>query len=393
MTGINLDYIILNVSLNPKIDWDFFRFPPQERSYQWSIRLEEYGTKIFRKVAKIYYGGNEFATMTYQPYCTELMGENFGQIQIANKYLYIPIQSTGGIIQDFCYRSGIEVTGLNRLDIAIDADKSEGSFKYILFNLKRELDQKEAIFCGKEKALTYYSTSKNEDSGWAFGNRSSDRYLRFYNKTKEMGEGKNKPWIRKYWKYDLGINDDANVWRLEIQLNRRYLKDIADVWRIFDYKFIWSMFQISMENFFDLRENLNKNRETRNPKIKYLQDGAIKDYLDNGFWPKISILGNTGKYYPAIRTISQVEENTILQNKIQLKKMFTRYCHSGQESLLPLYLIKEIFEVNQSFYELAFFTRKRDYWIQQYKAEKDLHFVFDAQKFQQDLKFIEKVSI
>jgi hypothetical protein len=199
--------------------------------------------------------------------------------------------------------------------------------------------------------------------------------------------------ITKWWKNICNfwdVNDD--VWRLEMQLNRRFLKDITDVFRIFDYSFLSSMFQISIEKFFDLRENLNYSREYRNPKIQLYNKEFLKEYINTSIYSRTTERVGKGQFYMPIRKNSPVEDQTINQNKQTLKKMFFRYLKSNQDSILPVFFIREIFEINPSYYELEFFSKKRSYWIAEFCAKCGGAFRFDAQKFQFDLEFVKDLD-
>lgn len=103
----------------------------------------------------------------------------------------------------------------------------------------------------------------------AFGSRSSSVCSYMYNKTKELREVKDKPYIRQLWKLN-GIDDSRDVWRVEISiksdaktllhtetgelftLNTDMLKLQTD---------IESLFYIYAAKYFDFRVNdLTKNK-------------------------------------------------------------------------------------------------------------------------------------
>jgi DNA relaxase NicK len=58
------------------------------------------------------------------------------------------------------------------------------------------------LIFGKEKDFNAYNTSKRGLKGWTLGSKTGDRFLRFYNKSKEI-ENNPKPWISNYWKFQI----------------------------------------------------------------------------------------------------------------------------------------------------------------------------------------------
>lgn len=387
MIGINLDYVIINILVNVTQDWDNFRTVDSlTKENRFSVRLEQYGTKIFRNVAKVYFKGAEFGTMLFEPYDGSCLDQKFGQFQIKNNFLYIPLHQLKDILQDFSFQTGIEFTGFNRLDIAVDGSKDLGHFASYMYDFRRHIRTKDIAICGRIRDLNEYGDTTGEIFGFSYGSRSSDRYIRFYNKSKEMIL-RPKKHIYDYWKYVLNFEPEKEtIYRFEIQLNRRFVRDIIDVWRVFDYNFLVSMFQTSTRYFFDIRENTGINRVTNMPKLDFLRTNFL-EYLDCKKNPrKLEKLG-LGEFYMPVRA-KETEQTTIQQDKILIKKMFFRYMSSNQELTLPLFFINEIFEKNVSYYFDTFFMKKRDYWVQEFKEKHNKSFSFCAYSFHFDLKFI-----
>lgn len=393
MIGITIDYLIINGLQKKQIDLDDYRVLFPDGSIKFSGRNELYGTKVFRTVTKIYFNGNEFATLTSSPHENSIHQDGFCQIQFNNRFLYESLRYFKAIVKDFFNEYSIEPTGLNRLDIALDSQINSGGFNPVLFEIQKHLADNSCIIVGKEKILTFNTSTKANFTGFTLGLRSSDRYLRFYNKSAEMQAKQTKKHIVTWWKNTCNFwNEKNDVWRLEMQLNRRFLKDITDVFRIFDYSFLSSMFQISIEKFFDLRENLNYSREYRNPKIQIYNKEFLKEYIKTSIYSRTTERVGKGQFYMPIRKNSPVEDQTINQNKQTIKKMFFRYLKSNQESILPVFFIREIFEINPSYYELEFFSKKRSYWIAEFCSKCGGAFRFDAQKFQFDLEFVKDLD-
>ena len=103
----------------------------------------------------------------------------------------------------------------------------------------------------------------------AFGSRSSSVCSYMYNKTKELREVKEKPYIRQLWKLN-GIDDTRDVWRVEISIKsdaKTLLKtDTGEIFTISTDMLklqadIESLFYIYAAKYFDFRINdLTKNK-------------------------------------------------------------------------------------------------------------------------------------
>lgn len=108
----------------------------------------------------------------------------------------------------------------------------------------------------------------------AFGSRSSSVCSYMYNKTKELREVKEKPYIRQLWKEN-GIDDNRDVWRVEISIKsdaKTLLK--TETGEIFTLSTdmlklqadIESLFYIYAAKYFDFRINdLTKNKSRMKP--------------------------------------------------------------------------------------------------------------------------------
>lgn len=103
----------------------------------------------------------------------------------------------------------------------------------------------------------------------SFGSRSSAVCTYMYNKTKELREVKEKPYIRQLWKLN-GIDDSRDVWRVEISIKsdaKTLLKtDTGEIFTISTDMLklqadIESLFYIYADKYFDFRINdLTKNK-------------------------------------------------------------------------------------------------------------------------------------
>lgn len=371
--NLNLDYLILNVTLsNPKLDFD------AHRNKDFSLFLLKYGTRNFQSIGEIYFRGNHFATITFNPYDQSIIKPDFAQVQLVNKFLYEPKNWLKNTVLDMMFFLGATVTGVNRLDIALDGLVGEIFDMDLPFLHGLVTFETKYLICGKEKDFNGYNTSKRGLKGWTLGSKTGDRFLRFYNKSKEI-ENNPKPWISSYWNFQVEFNNEEQkrVWRMEYQLNRRFLRTLdKDNWIcIFDYWFLHQMFKTANTGFLDTRINQGKSRDTDNKKVNLVDIGILErlneyDKLFNRF----------------SRPESLYEGKKTRHLKITMKKFAWVYWRSMQESNLSLVFVNKIMDCNRVFFEDLFFDKKIKLWVQEFEETEKLTYNFDWKKLQIDLK-------
>lgn len=149
-------------------------------------------------------------------------------IKISNHLLYTT--EWFYILNDFCMNHNIAIKTITRCDLAID-------FNYFMAGLCPQTFVRKYL----TKNRSYIRVGSNK---WAaqgmkelhgsnydylrFGSRQSGVSVYLYNKTLELHQQKDKPYIRDVWQ-SAGLNTDKDVWRLEISLTSQGigLKDIT----------------------------------------------------------------------------------------------------------------------------------------------------------------------
>lgn len=143
-------------------------------------------------------------------------------IKLANKVLY----SSDFIfyLYDICDALGFEIKGLTRLDLAYDCNKFAGGIHPLQFiQAYASVDKKKGystITRDHSNRFTLIGSKKNEIPTYEylrFGSRTSAVCSYIYNKSKELNDVKEKPYIRQAWK-EIGLND-KDVWRVEISIS------------------------------------------------------------------------------------------------------------------------------------------------------------------------------
>lgn len=197
------------------IDWITFNFTGfiQDNSF-YQFKKQPYGTKQFQQVYKVFNNSIELGTVTSCPYLTSLP-KDFCQFKIDNKHLYTI--DCVELISLLCSRCSWVYNGISRFDVCIDFNRFLGSLEVESFLSRLAAKKIEPIvkttlsFKGVSKAGLVYEYLR-------LGSNSSDVHTILYNKSKEMRDVKEKPWIRKKWD-KLGLDHTKDVWRLEFSLH------------------------------------------------------------------------------------------------------------------------------------------------------------------------------
>lgn len=214
------------------VTWKWTEGHADNRRLYWCPGPPHIRPRHFGKVAQLKDGaGVVLATLIGAPYSHEIHHPEAGQLQFANVTLYT---SADGLplwlhLWELFQRTGVRYTGLSRVDIAFDglADHG-GDFQQVM---ERALLGGEGKYYGKGHWKPHFHRSKI--GGFEMGTRSSNKYIRCYNKTIEIkAKGRSKPYIEQAWQMVLGcdpIREGLTVNRLELQTKgkevRRYFPE------------------------------------------------------------------------------------------------------------------------------------------------------------------------
>lgn len=162
----------------------------------------------------------KYLELCYCPY--SIRSENGGgifdkkdcTIQLCNKWLYSPdgLEKFMSLISS----AGFKYKSISKIDICYDFQRFDN-------NMTPQTLIKGFFACkywkvGLVKCSSYQKQSTTmEYSGIYFGAPTSGVKVRLYNKSLELREQKDKPYIRDSW-YECGLNTNKDTWRLEISI-------------------------------------------------------------------------------------------------------------------------------------------------------------------------------
>lgn len=194
------------------------------KSLGYRVEVMPYTTRIYGKILQVYKNKSElYFTICREPLSVKgsgtngILKEGSCHLKIHNHLLYK--SDVGAVALKCCRDAGITPKNISRIDICADFQyfrngmhpstliKGFASEKYLKIGQPRF-----TLHGTTEKGYNYYNSV-------LFGSRSSSVYTRFYEKSLEMKEVKQKDWIIDCWR-DLGFDlDGKQVWRVEFAIS------------------------------------------------------------------------------------------------------------------------------------------------------------------------------
>lgn len=261
----------------------------------FTYQRQQYGTRQFKVLTFVYEGKEKFAEIQSQPF-SGILEEGACIVKFDNALLYRPF--LGDRVMAFLEVHNLQPKSISRLDVAADFLRFES---YDVVPFIRDFMAMELRHIGRGNGASYFEHRAKKDkvtghsiysmqySGLSFGSHSSDVRIYLYNKTKELAEVSDKPYIRDSWtaaefgNYS-GLwlsqymrNEMQPVWRLEVSLKGKGLKfkdattmqivevNVPDV---FDPDFLRTLYFTMIHDYFQFVKNRKGiTNITREPRI------------------------------------------------------------------------------------------------------------------------------
>lgn len=212
----SIDWLTFNIKLKD-INNPFIR---DEGIY---AEEREQGTNIFKRVKDFYNTRDELIfTIVFQPH-SKIIKQDFGQLQIANKWLYVGNLSK--LVYKIFFQSNFELVNISRIDLCTDFFNFVDTYKPLAFiqdvakgNVIK-VNPSSVNFWGKTGDYTIDYHAMN------IGDRESTFNFKLYNKTKELEEKHEKGYIKTKWHKKLKgyeelikMKEKPTIWRLEVSI-------------------------------------------------------------------------------------------------------------------------------------------------------------------------------
>lgn len=288
----------------PLISVDWLQFFVDLSCYEvpWcgSEEILQAKSRTFSEIAVISMCGEEVGTICRKPY-SSVLSATCGTLKIENKFLYLSnsVKLISQVLSDF----NIRVLSVTRVDLCGDFETIAAcppsqlildliNGKRIKVGHSRYYVHGEDLWKAKGLRQIGERTWVVPNSWEVVGSTSSMRldYLRYgtnksnvccymYNKSKELREVKDKPYIRNRWE---DIHSD--VWRLEFSIKGRRLSFIEresgvvmpENWELYFSHEVCGYYMSLCGHYFNIRENSGQVRKDRE-KVVPLWGNAVGD--------------------------------------------------------------------------------------------------------------------
>jgi hypothetical protein len=186
----------------------------------YTLRLEERGTRQFRNLYTITKDNEEIAYLQTAPY-SKILDPKGCIIKFANRLLYSA--NLWSEIENVLACLAIEVQSISRLDICsdfhefLDGYQCEDMIKdFLSQNIRKK---------GRASGTAGFRQTRDgmRFNALTFGTHESDTRVYLYNKTLELKEQTDKPYIRDTWAAN-GLDITRDVWRLEVSLKSKAME-------------------------------------------------------------------------------------------------------------------------------------------------------------------------
>lgn len=240
----------------------------------FELQPREYGTKVFNNVSDVYFGNKKVAVLAFNPR-SSIIEKTGAVLKFENNILYeknFPIFRKK-IIKGIKFHA----KSINRLDLALDFNFLENGMNGHIFIKQFTNDKYLHNGRGKFQIQGVQKFESNYEY-LRLGSNTSPVIAYLYNKTQEMADVKDKPYIREKWELN-GLNADNPVWRLEFRMNSDFFtmvdKDSGEFPLEYNFDFkeperLVYLYQSLVNQYFDFRLNNGTKNKSRMPKVEII---------------------------------------------------------------------------------------------------------------------------
>lgn len=247
----------------------------------WHVERALYSTRQFQYIDTVFFDNLPFCELVHTP-LSSILDANMILLKVNNARLYEP--SLFPLLNHVIDSLSLVVKGISRLDLACDFNqfayglKPEKLINNFITQKYKKLGQSKFKIQGEQKNKLNYSYLR-------FGSNTSDVSSYLYNKTLELKEVKDKPYIRDMWSAS-GIDLERDVWRLEVSLKGNRIKMVDESMgeiisvtldNLQDKSFISALYTSIVNQYFKFVHNTGKSNVSREKRI-VLFTGMIPHY-------------------------------------------------------------------------------------------------------------------
>lgn len=292
------------------------------KGIKYQVVDEQKSTRVFKKLYKITHRGLDYFYVQQEPISSALK-RGLTLVKIANRVLYS--EKYVSLLLDFLKYFHLQYKGVSRLDIAYDCNyfyNGRSPKKFLHDYICKPLEEKGGIYLANvKKHVAFFEKSISSNAKYSyvkFGMGTGGRSAYMYDKSIELREVKDKPWIRKMWA-DNGLIDDekTHVWRSEISIKAQGKQllnlDTGELFALHPtfldtYEKICKLFHFYASKAFDFRINEGQKNRRNFPPLRLFDTTINLTCVPK----KISVAADTGRSEKVCRnTLERVSRTYI----------------------------------------------------------------------------------
>lgn len=265
--SLSIDWLQLHVAM------PYLNYQTLVTSKKYSIVKQEAQTRNFKTLYTIIDSRtlDEVAVIAAEPRSEMCMKKDGALIKVTNKYLYQEFFSD--FVADLLKELQLRFINITRLDLAYDFERFDSMECSDFINRFASRYYMKERQCKFKMMGDTWSVDKGEITGGIsslkFGLESSDVSYYLYNKTLELQQKKDKPWIREHWAEN-GHKGCTDVYRLEFSLHPdqsgiAVVNEHGEIERIHHFKDLNMLDNIQdvYEHYFNKHFNFVKTEKTK----------------------------------------------------------------------------------------------------------------------------------
>ncbi len=346
-TMLSVDWLSLYVEDLPNHNLEDYNYLTDGR---FKFEKQVHGTQSYSElymVFDVHENRTLFAEIAKNPY-SKILCESGGIIKMSNSVLYAP--HCWDIYIDLLEFLHATTKSVNRIDLACDFVPVNGSEQLFI----RKVANAELYRRGRLGKFSFYGSYVNHQlvyTGATWGSRQSNVFTRLYNKTQEMLDEKDKPYIRSLW-YQYGLvssmdDTDTKVWRVEFEVkNGTFTQEMVidtfqrDGLKGYMYSLICNHFMFA------------KTFKTNSSRMDY---DAPMNLLDG--W---GAFDNTRVVKPKDKCKIPNADYSV---KVVIKRLYIELLSRGEQSLDTSAIYATLAYLLETYDLMNWYDRHRGYWI------------------------------
>lgn len=307
---INIDWLEVYALEDPigyPHDAEYFR------RVGFHVEQREYGTPVYHEMFVIYGNDNQpLIEVRRNPKSAVgkqvhgVLDPNACHIRLTNRTCYF--QNAVQLMQEFLERYGLHYQRISRIDICLDFETFDYGDKPADFIARYMKGRYSKV---NQSNITSHGVDRWNGRVWnsvSWGSKKSMVGTKFYNKTKELAEVRDKPYIRQAWRAAGMVDDDmrmvkfcddgternVEIWRVEFSIKsstrnwfimedengrKRKIKSVKNTLQCYDTKDkLWTMFISLADHYFHFKKYQEGVLKYNCPDKPLFRSDGVQEY-------------------------------------------------------------------------------------------------------------------